>query len=348
MKTTFGSLRPAFAKATARQATFCLTLAVIALTAVTAAEGTTYDSFYVFGDSLADNGNVFLETKALGMNPAVPPSESPHRTYFSGRFSNGPIAFEYLWGMLSGQPADSPGGLQPFLASPFAARTPAVSFAFAGTGTEYIDQTPGGFYAPGLKGQIELFRLALRGRRPSRHALFALATGANDYRIDPFNQPMEPEEVVGNLSDAVRRLYQLGARHIIVLNLPDLGRIPANSGMSEYWTELSNQHNRLLMESLTRLASRLPGIKLIHVDVNQVFGLLPAEMDRTMPALDVFFPPEFLPPGFRMSLCLFINPATCADVPTFDTGARYLFWDAVHPTTEAYQVLAEHIYNGLH
>ena len=45
-----------------------------------------YDSFYVFGDSLVDVGNIFLSSLALGLNPPTPPSASPHRAYLSGPF----------------------------------------------------------------------------------------------------------------------------------------------------------------------------------------------------------------------------------------------------------------------
>jgi phospholipase/lecithinase/hemolysin len=348
MSTNFNSLRRSV----------LVVLALFALTAVATADGPAYDSFYVFGDSLADNGNIFIQTRALGLVPAVPPSESPNETYFLGRFSNGPVAFEYLWQRISGQPPGSPGALTPYLASPFAPATAALDFAFGGTGTDYFTQTPGGFYSPGLKGQIELFRFALRGRSPSPHALFALVTGANDYRDDPFNEPKEPEQVVRNISDAVRRLYELGARNIVVLNLPDLSLIPANrnpdGSPSEFWSALSSEHNRLLLKSLTKLARHLPGIKLVHVDTNadELFDLLPRDMDRMTPALDVLFPPDILnfPPEFRMSLCLFIDPGTCADVPTppgFNVGSAFLFWDAVHPTTEAHRILADYIYSGL-
>lgn len=41
------------------------------------AETPVYEAFYAFGDSLADNGNDFLTTKALRANPAVPPSSRP-------------------------------------------------------------------------------------------------------------------------------------------------------------------------------------------------------------------------------------------------------------------------------
>ena len=84
----------------------------------------------------------------------------------------------------------SAGSLKPFLAAPIVGSTGAVDFAFGGTGTPYLDQTPGGFWAPGLKGQVELFKSALGARKPSKNALYVIVTGANDYRDDAFNTPM--------------------------------------------------------------------------------------------------------------------------------------------------------------
>ena len=166
----------------------------------------------------------------MRMNPPVPPSVTPHRTYFDGRFSNGYIAFEFLWERLSGHRPGSSRGLKPFLESPLLQKTGAINFAFGGTGTPLLDQTPGGFYAPGLKGQIELFRLALRGRQPSPRSLYVVSTGANDYRDDPFNVPMNPVDVVNNIEQAIASLYRIGARHVMVVDLPDLGQVPANGG----------------------------------------------------------------------------------------------------------------------
>ena len=147
---------------------FCL------LPSIAAAQVPQFDSLYVFGDSLADNGNIFIQTKAMRMDPPVPPSVTPHRTYFDGRFSNGYIAFEFLWERLSGHRPGSSRGLKPFLEAPILQKTGATDFAFGGTGTPLLDQTPGGFYSPGLKGQIELFRLALAGssRRPGHCTSF--------------------------------------------------------------------------------------------------------------------------------------------------------------------------------
>jgi phospholipase/lecithinase/hemolysin len=305
-----------------------------------------YDSFYGFGDSLADTGNVFILSSALGADPAPPPSVSPHRAYFAGRFSNGPVAFEYFWQMLSGKASGTPGGLVPFLASPLKDRG-AVNFAFGGTGTRFVDRTPGGLYAPGLKGQVELFRALLRGRKPSRRALFAIVTGSNDYRDDAFHQPLTPPESVQNTIEAIETLYALGAREMMALNLPDLGLVPANRADPLSATQLSMLHNALLAQALHQLEARLPKLNLIQVDLFQVPDRLPPGMDLVTPALDVFFPPASLPPGFVMSACLFINPVTCADAPTFDVGNQFLFWDVVHPTTAAHRVIGEFLHASL-
>ena len=186
----------------------------------------TFDAFYVFGDSLADTGNVWLTSKLLGARPAPPPSESPNLTYSRGRFSNGPVAFEYLWDRL--RQGTSLGPLRPYVDVAITHDgSRAVNFAFGGTGTPLLDQTPAGLWAPGLLGQVELFNANLAGGRPSKNALYAIVSGANDYRVDAYNTPMSPVAVVANIVTAVKRLRKIGARDILVLTLPNLGCTPS-------------------------------------------------------------------------------------------------------------------------
>src|SRR5262245_21659311 len=68
------------------------------------ARGAHFIHFFVFGDSISDTGNDLILSSALGAQPALPPSFSPNRTYFNGRFTNGPVAVEYLWGLLNSAP----------------------------------------------------------------------------------------------------------------------------------------------------------------------------------------------------------------------------------------------------
>lgn len=322
---------------------FVALLSICLFPSLASAQIPQFDCFFVFGDSLADNGNVLIQTTAMQMDPPVPPSATPHRTYFEGRFSNGYIGFEYLWQRLAGHQPGSPLGLKPILAVPNNQKPCAAVLAFGGTGTPYLDQTPGGFWALGLKGQIELFRLSLRGKKPSTRSLYAIATGANDYRVDPFNVPMSPVEVVQNIEDGIIRLYGLGARDVAVVNLPDLGLIPGNGGDPNA-TAISQAHNALLDAAVTSLRARYPSLHLIQVKLDPLFNDLRTRMEAVAPALAVFAPTT---PG--LVACLFTGPASCTDAPAslFNTFFGFVFWDVVHPTTEAHKYLGDYIYDQL-
>ncbi len=246
-------------------------LVVCLLPSVAAAQIPQFDCLYVFGDSLADNGNVFIQTAALGLDPPVPPSATPHRTYFEGRFSNGYMGVEFLWQHLSGHAPGSALGLKPSLASPDGC---AINFAYGGTGSAEVDQTPGGFSSPGLKGQVELFRSALGGEPPSTRALYVVSTGANDYRDDPFNVPMKQADVVRNIESAIVTLYEIGARDVMVVDLPDFAKIPAYSGDPKAAGKVSRKHNDLLRGMLARLQAQYPELHLIPVTLDPLFERL--------------------------------------------------------------------------
>jgi phospholipase/lecithinase/hemolysin len=289
------------------------------------------DAFFGFGDSLSDTGNFWLLTKAVGQDPAIPPSVSPHRTYFQGRFSNGPVAYEYLWNRI----ASSAGGdVTPFLATLKIPQKGAVSFAFAGSGTGFIESVDA-LFIPGLNGQVELFGAALKGRKPPRGALYAVFSGAHDYLRGP-SEPLAPSVVVANIVQAIQKLYALGARNVMVLNLPDLGIIPlVPAELRESLTQLTIAHNYLLAQALTALAASQPDLRLIVVDVFTFAQTLASTANLT-PALP-----------YPVSLCLFTDPSSCPDVPTFNVDPSFFFWDAEHPTTATHAALGAFLHTRL-
>jgi phospholipase/lecithinase/hemolysin len=197
-------------------------------------------------------------------------------------------------------------------------------------------------YAPGLKGQVELFRLALRGRAPSAGALYLIATGANDYRDDQYNVPLQADVVVSNIGFALRRLYQLGARTLLVAGLPDLGRLPFADPAA---SELTDVHNTLLRTEIATLSAQMPDARFIFVDINDAFRRLPPEMNPTIPALAVYGS-QLPTPDPGLMTCLFTAPSTCRNVP-MEVGAGFAFWDIVHPTTAAHQVLGALLFEHL-
>lgn len=297
-----------------------------------------YAAMYVFGDSLSDTGNDFAATTAQQMVPAIPPSVTPYATYWQGRFSNGPVAVEYLWQLVSRKNKTE---LAPFVLTGGLDKKSSVNFAFGGAGSGLQNPTPNGFLVPGLVGQIGLYTTALGGKKSKPNALFVVWSGSNDYLQ---NITHDPYVVVDNVTKSIRALYDTGARDFLVPNLPDLGGTPlvTAQGASVQFTLLAKTHNALLASSLNSLAS-LPGIKIVKVDVFALgvtlvnSGLVNADV----PAL------AFLSPGTGAVDCLFRNPSTCVDVVQTGFLAPFLYWDVLHPTTQVHGVIGTAMYAAL-
>lgn len=297
-----------------------------------------YPAMYVFGDSLSDNGNDFAVTTAQRIVPAVPPSVTPYATYWQGRFSNGPVAVEYLWKLASRK---NSAELTPFALNGRLDKKSSVNFSFGGAGSGEQNLTPNGFSVPGLVGQVGLYSAALERKKSDSKALYVVWAGSNDYLQ---NITHDPYVVIGNISNSIRTLYDTGAREFLVPNLPDLGETPLvkAQGTSAQFTLLSKSHNALLDSTLNSLA-RLKGIKIVQLDVFTLGTTLLKSglVNADVPAL------AFLSPGTGAVDCLFRNPATCVDVPQAGFLAPFLYWDVLHPTTQVHSIIGTAMYLAL-
>lgn len=245
-----------------------------------------FKQIYVFGDSLSDVGNVFQSTQRN-----VPPSPP----YFQGRYCNGPVWVEYLAPKL-GLTSNSD-----------------TNFAFGGA-------TTGGYQgaSSGLLAQIK--RFTTNNTSADAKALYIVWAGANDY-LTGTNNSTTP---INNLILAVKSLSELGAKNIVVVNLPDLGKLPAtrNSYRSDLLNNLTQEHNSQLAAALNKLHQQLSSdSKITYLDVNSRFNQVINEPQKfgftnvTEPCLS------------EASIC--INPN------------EYLFWDDIHPTTAAHKLFVE-------
>ncbi|MBE8996896.1 SGNH/GDSL hydrolase family protein [Nostoc sp. LEGE 12447] len=269
-----------------------------------------YDNIYVFGDSLSDIGNVFNATNGI-----IPPTP----TYYNGHFSNGPNWVDYLASDL---------GLTLNLKNNFA-------FGGATTGTENIGLAT----LPGLQQQINNFVAA---ETADPNALYIIWAGTNDYLSYFFDGEPNPSNTVANLSTALTSLVADGARDIMVVNLPDLGKSPfANftSERSNLFSTFSSEHNSSLNTELQVLSQQLsPDINIIELNVNSLF-------DRIVAA-----PEEF---GFTnvTNSCISKDLSVVSiDVPTQQVSCNpgeFLFWDEVHPTTTAHKLIGELAFSAL-
>lgn len=263
-----------------------------------------YDEIYVFGDSFSDTGNVFNATN--GIVPPDPP-------YFNERFSNGSVWVEYLASDL---------GLT---------FNPNSNFAFGGATTGF--KNIGVSTLPGLQQQINSFTTANPSADPN--SLYVLWAGVNDYLDYFFQGTPNPTQSVTNLLTAVKSLAAVGARDIMVLNLPDLGKFPVTGGNNQDSSLLStftNEHNSSLSANLNFLSEELsPNINIIPLDVNSLFNRIIAD------------PGEF---GFTnvTESCIGDLSVVSINVPKQPVACvpdKFLFWDQIHPTTAAHQLIGE-------
>ncbi|TVU10928.1 hypothetical protein EJB05_44483, partial [Eragrostis curvula] len=314
----------------------------------------------VFGDSTADTGNNnFIQTLFKGNYP--PYGRDFAGGVATGRLSNGRLAADFVSEAL-GLPPVVPAYLDPGhgihrLAS-------GVSFASAGSGLD--DVTAQILSAVTLPRQIHHFKeYKARLRRAKgdaaanhtvTHSLYIFSVGASDFlgnyllypiRRRRFTLPEYEAYLVGAAEAAVRAVHGLGARRVRVLGLPPLGCLPllrtlnldGPGSCSRRHNMVALRFNRRLRALAWKLNFELPGAQVAYVDQYRLFE---AMTDR---------PWEY---GFENSvrgccgtgyveagvLCSLNSALTC------DNADKHVFFDAVHPSERAYEMVAKAILNA--
>lgn len=245
-----------------------------------------FDRIYVFGDSLSDVGNVYKATNKR--SPTSPP-------YFQGRYSDGPVWVEYLASKLN-----------------LTVNT-GNNFAYGGATTGNSQDLPLGVLA-----QIEEFKA-----NPSsgdRNSLYIIWAGANDY----LGGATDTRIPVNNLVNAVKSIAAVGAKNIVVVNLPDLGKLPGTriAPRANLLNSLTAKHNAELAASIDTLRQQLNSdIDIKYLDVNSIFNQV------------IKSPNQF---GFsNVTQPCFSQGIIC------DNPKDYLFWDNIHPSAAAHKLLVE-------
>jgi len=249
-----------------------------------------FDAIVVFGDSLSDNGNLVFFEGQPEPDPAI---------YFMGRFSNGPVWVEYL-------------------AAPERLNAPLTDRALGGAQTD-------GLTPPGLIEQV-VAHVALANLPLSPDTLFIIWIGGNDF----LNGDGDSQGAVNNINDAMQRLAAAGARHLLVLNLPDLGAIPNTLGTPRalLGTAFTLNFNAQLAAMLDQFSVTFPAVALYEFDVFALFNAV-----RGNPGAFGFINVTTPSPNFV--------------VPDNFDGAGHVFWDERHPTTAMHALLAQRVFEAL-
>lgn len=297
-------------------ATAALALAATCVVAESAA-AQSYSRLVVFGDSLSDNGNLFIVSR--GTQPPSPP-------YFQGRFSTGPVFTELLG----------------FDAGRFAAGAPvtgSVNYAFGGavTGRETRPGLP-----PGMRNQLEAY-LAAGGRFGSGDLVSVLGGANNIFQGLPVaGASSNPTAAINpvalgaaaDIDFLVNAIAGAGAGTVLVTNLPKLSLTPQfrNTPAAPLADFAVGSFNTALLAQLNATAAARPGTNIIVMDLFKVGDSIAAN------------PGAF---GITNVTDACLNPATgavCAD------SSGFFYFDGVHPTALGHRLLAmladDYLYYG--
>lgn len=296
-----------------------------------------YGAIYAFGDSLSDAGNLSLFTSLTGIEPVSPPYFQEKYGSLSGNvFSNGSTWVQDLAITLGF------GTLKPSLLG-------GTDFAFGGAQT---GQTPQNAKDPtiqavSLGSQIAQFQTAVA--HPSANALYTLSVGGNDLFAILADNSLTAQQQITDVNDAVsneisfvKQLVSDGAKNLLVLDVPDLGKVPEvtnglvngsntpSAALDAVASQLAAAYNTALISQLASLASA-DGLNVQVVDVFQLIDnaiLNPAAYGLTNVTSPVWS-------GNYTS-------GSSGTLAVTGTAAQdqYLFWDHVHPTASGHQLIA--------
>ncbi|GLJ37437.1 hypothetical protein SUGI_0760650 [Cryptomeria japonica] len=312
-------------------------------------------ALFTFGDSIFDPGNNdFIPTAVKANNP-------PYGRDFmggkpTGRFSNGKLSPDFISEAL-GLKETLPPFLDPQLTTQDLLT--GVSFASAGSGLDNLTAELASvipiWQQVGNFKQYKAHLADLVGEKNASNiigeAIYLSVTGTNDFgdnylllptRRNQFSVAQYIDFLQQTCTTFIEDMYNLGARKFGVYGLPPMGCVPLEKtimgqselkGCIEELNQISVSYNSKLKSALNKLNARIPGIKVVYIDIYYSF-------------LDIVNNPSKY--GFEKSdrgccgtglveigpTCNAATPVTCSD------ASKSVFWDAVHSTERTYQLTA--------
>ncbi len=227
-----------------------------------------FSQIVFFGDSLTDNGNLYRAAKII---PESPP-------YYDGRFSNG-----FTWAE----------DLYKYYYDKYYIAVLNEGYG----GTTVLPPSRSSNSQMTLRNRIHTYLSDPSVPDDKSSVLYVIWIGANDYLWDTTSDlDTLTRSVVRELQADMEILMNEGARHFLVLNLPDLGKTPyaRESGIIDRMHDASEKHNTVLRSTITALQNQYPADRFMMIDVESTFNDLianPQKYDKnitnvTDPCLD--------------------------------------------------------------
>ncbi|MBI3285258.1 MAG: SGNH/GDSL hydrolase family protein [Burkholderiales bacterium] len=254
-----------------------------------------------FGDSLSDMQNMYN-----GSQWKLPATKS----YFAGRFSNGNNWLDYLSQSL---------------------KLPLYNWAVGGAAADAY------FVVPGVSQQVDSWITYMRSAPgyQAQNSLFTMFIGGNDL----VNYGRSVASIITTEQQAVEKLIATGAKHILLVNLPDVSRAPTFALRSDAATIQAQvlQLNQQLSQMRDYLQAKYGSAVVIRMfDAYSLFN-------------DLLARPANYGVNNTTQSCLNINSNSTLNY-TYTWSPRsnctnadsFVFWDLLHPTTHTHQLLGNY------
>ena len=293
-----------------------------------------YGAVYAFGDSLSDAGNLSILTAAVEPTPVSPPYAREQYGLLAGSvFSNGPTWVQDLSVSLG------LGTLAPSLIG-------GSDFAYGGAETGPTPQNAAdpGVQAISLPAQLAEFQT--RVPTPAANALYTVSIGSNDLldiiadtALTAQQQATDVAAAVANEIGFVRQLAGDGAKNLLVLGIPDLGKTPSvmdgqATGTGTPSAAVDAEASQLAASYNAALNAQLASVAGVSAHLIDAFGLIDSAV--TDPA--------------AYGLANAATPVWSGNYTSASSGTlsstnvaaqdQNLFWDHLHPTETGHQAIA--------
>jgi phospholipase/lecithinase/hemolysin len=294
----------------------------------------TFTDMVVFGDSLSDVGNIASRAQdEYGVRyPAPGPNDEFN--YTDGSFTDGvdtdPAAGAVIrvWHEQLASKFLNVKRLNDSLDG-------GQDYAFGGAKTIAGQSTRTIFSEAGFTVNFTIDNMGkqvndyLSSHTPSATTLFIVWGGGNDLLDDPSDADVT--QTANNIGGLVTQLATAGAKSFLVPNVPPLGMIPQYNTKKKAKT-VRNQASASYRDTLNTV-------------LDQTIASLGAQgINITVYRLDVY----------SLFMDFIANPLTYGYINSTDSSQgmpvnpdRYLFWDAIHPTTTGHYYLAAAAYAAI-